>query len=191
MNRGPALKQSKPPSAEVQRLTVRDLLNFFDSYEIWRRIEGYSDYEVSSWGNVRGKHVNILKPACSRKYLHVSLSQDGKITNMRVHKLVAAAFLGAQPFDGAVVAHNDGDSSNNNVSNLRWTTNLDNQADADHHGTRLKGSAIHLAVLREEQIPSIRKRALSGEIYKNIAEDYGVSISTISLIKLGRIWRHV
>ena len=177
--------------ANFETMTVSDLLNYFDRVEVWRPIVGYPGYEVSSWGNVRGKRVGLLKPSISKGYRHLSLSHEGLVKTEHIYRLVALAFIGPPLFDGAEIAHTDGDSSNDYASNLRWTNALDNQADVERHGNRCKGSMVYGAVLSEEHIPSIKKRALSGELYKYIAGDYGVSISTISLIKLGKIWRHV
>lgn len=171
-------------------MSVADLLALFDREEIWRRISGYPGYEVSSWGGVRGPR-GTLAPVQSGDYQIVSIG-DGQVwRTARVHKLVVDAFLGDPPFDGAIAAHNDGDSCNNRASNLRWTTPLDNQADRDRHGTRIRGSEVFGAKLHEDDIPLIRRRIAAGERYKTIAEDFGVSISTISLIKRDAIWRSV
>jgi len=46
-----------------------------------------------------------------------------KVTgNHLVNRIVAAAFLGAQPSPEHVVTHLDGDIENNCVENLRWET---------------------------------------------------------------------
>jgi hypothetical protein len=44
----------------------------------------------------------------------------------KVARLVAEAFLGPSPFDGAIVLHVDEDSTNNRPSNLRWGTRREN-----------------------------------------------------------------
>ncbi len=49
---------------------------------------------------------------------------DGKI--YKVHRLIAEAFHGPAPFDGAVVMHLDENAANNRASNLRWGTQKEN-----------------------------------------------------------------
>jgi hypothetical protein len=44
----------------------------------------------------------------------------------KVARLVAEAFHGAAPFDGAVVMHIDENAANNRASNLRWGTQKEN-----------------------------------------------------------------
>lgn len=173
------------------QLTVHDLLVKLCQVETWREIGGFPSYRISSWGRVESPRVDILSLSLTNGYLVVSLCRDGFVSNHRVNRLVAEAFLGPPPFAGAHAAHNDGNRENNLATNLRWTNGLDNQADVERHGNRVKGSAVFGSRLTESVIPEIKERASKGERYRDIADDFGVSISTVSLIKLGRIWRHV
>lgn len=160
----------------------------FDAVEEWRPVAECAGYEVSSWGSARGPRGR-LKPGYVRGYAVVSTSIAGKVTTRRIHRMVAEAFLGAPPFADAIVAHNDGDSKNNKVSNLRWASARENQADRNRHDRRCRGSAVYGAKLTEADIPIIRNRIDRGERYPSIANDFGVSVSTISLISRQRIWR--
>jgi FixJ family two-component response regulator len=54
-----------------------------------------------------------------------------------------------------------------------------------------RGSNVFGAILLEADVSEIRKRIHSGERNPSIASDYGVSISTIHLIRHNRTWRHV
>lgn len=171
-------------------VTIAQFIASLEATETWRAVAGWP-YEVSSWGNVRRTGSPLmLKPSLSRGYFHVTFSHQGVQTNARLHALVAHAFLGPPPFANAVAAHNDGNSENNRVGNLRWASGVENQADRDRHGTKVRGSEVFGAKLTEADIPVITRRVRSGERYSTIACDYGVSISTISLIKKNRIWRH-
>ena len=53
--------------------------------------------------------------------------------------LVVLAFLGPPPFPGAHAAHFDGDKLNNRLSNLRWASPAENEADKRRHG-RTRGA---------------------------------------------------
>lgn len=158
---------------------------------VWAVVRDWPGYEVSARGNVKGPRFMLVPVDAGSGYLVVSLGRGGTFSNVRVNRLVAQTFLGDPPFEGALVAHNDGNKANNVVTNLRWASALENQADRVRHGTHLCGSAMKHAKLKECDIPTIRMRAKSGENYAEIAADFGVSVSTISLIRRGTIWRHV
>lgn len=174
----------------VEKVSVADIIKLVSEREIWRRIDNYPEYEASSHGRVRRvSSGRILKHGSVYGYPFVSLCHNGKNKTRRINIIIAEAFLGQRPFQEAIVAHNDGDKTNNLVSNLRWASATDNQGDCVRHGTRIHGSDVHCAKLAESDIPTIRVRIASGERYPDIAADYGVSVSTISLIKKGRVWK--
>jgi hypothetical protein len=93
--------------------------------EEWRKISGHDNYEVSNCGNVRNiKTGRILKPWLDTPgYLQVQLSGNGN-PKIRIHKLVATAFLGDS--GGKTVDHKDRNKLNNNVDNLRYVSQSEN-----------------------------------------------------------------
>lgn len=162
--------------------------------EVWLPIPGYErTYEASNLGFVRrlGKSQPLVGVDRGQGYPCVSLSQDGKSNLLPVHRLVLMAFCGVEPFPGAQAAHNDGDRRNPRLSNLRWATPSENQLDRVRHGTACRGEDVFGAVLTETKVRSIRQRIHGGERNRPIAEEFGVSTSTIHLIRHNRIWRHV
>jgi hypothetical protein len=162
--------------------------------EVWLPVVGYEGlYEVSNLGRCRRIATGlVLSPVRqSSGYLTVSLSSAGDVRNYRLHRLVLIAFCGSEPFDGAIAAHNDGNRENCQLTNLRWASPVENQADRVRHGTMRQGSAVYGAVLTENDVSEIRRRLAAGERNPPIANDFGVSISTIHLIRHRRTWRHV
>lgn len=162
--------------------------------EVWLTPEGYEGfYKVSNLGRVLGlKRNRCLTPTREGTgYYTVCLSAHGVATKFRLNVLVLSAFCGPAPFVGAQAAHNNGNPSDNTLRNLRWASPIENQADVDRHGRRCRGEEVFGAVLTEDDVKAIRRRVSAGERNRPIAESFGVSISTIHLIRHNRIWRHV
>ena len=101
---------------------------------MWKKISTF-DYEVSSTGEVRRIKTNkLLTPHLSiNGYLRVTLYDNGKTKIMRVHQLVAQAFI-PNPNDLVEVNHKDGNKLNNRVDNLEWCTHFDNAQHAIRNG---------------------------------------------------------
>ena len=96
--------------------------------EIWRAVDGYMNYQVSSHGRVRNaKTGRILKQYINKKgYAVLSLCKPGhKTTTIRVHRLVCIAF-NENPSNKPGIDHIDRNRQNNHYSNLRWATHMEN-----------------------------------------------------------------
>jgi hypothetical protein len=117
--------------------------------EKWRPVPGFErTYEVSSLGRIRSiprprTRGGIRKQYVTNAgYLAVILSQDGKTSNLSVHALVAAAFIGPRP-EGMEVRHIDGDQLNLSASNLAYGTHSSNMLDKVRHGTHHEANKTH------------------------------------------------
>ena len=100
------------------------------SLEIFKQIQGFPDYQVSTWGRVqRISTGKFLKPEVHDKgYLRVDLYDgNGKNRHMKIHRLVAMAFVG-NPFNKPQINHIDGNNQNNSYTNLEWVTDAENKA---------------------------------------------------------------
>lgn len=119
--------------------------------EMWKDIKDYEGlYQVSSYGRVRsldrihtyvkhyaGKDViathhfkgRILSTGHSSGYLSVVLAKDGSTKTFLVHRLVAQAFI-PNPENKPQVNHTNGDHQKNDVDNLEWSTEKENQQHA-------------------------------------------------------------
>ncbi|HEM9258124.1 TPA: HNH endonuclease [Streptococcus agalactiae] len=119
--------------------------------EVWKDIpivKGY--YQVSNLGRVRsiGRTVNakqrtrktkgrILKQSLSSGYAIVTLSVNGLRKSIRVHRLVAEAFI-PNPINKRTINHIDENKLNNRVDNLEWATDKENA----NHGNRTTKSSL-------------------------------------------------
>lgn len=99
----------------------------YSKMEIWKSIDGYENYSVSSFGSVRNdKTDRMLKYYDNgHGYSIVSLCKNGKSNKYQVHVLVANTFID-NPKNGSCVDHIDNNRSNNNVANLRFATKTEN-----------------------------------------------------------------
>ena len=105
--------------------------------EEWKNIIGYEGlYEVSNKGNVRNVRRNkLLRLQKNQGYIRVALSKNGIKTWLRVHRLVAQAFI-ENPDNLPEINHLDEDKANNSVDNLEWCDRSYN----NNYGDRLKKS---------------------------------------------------
>ena len=101
--------------------------------ETWKKIPGFEDlYEVSTYGNVRSiqfhgkKRVKLLRKTKLRGYYFVKLRKWPDFErSVPISRLVALTFI-ENPENKPFVDHIDGNKTNNNITNLRWVTPLEN-----------------------------------------------------------------
>ena len=109
--------------------------------EVWRQVPSVPALSASSLGKIRvepyrgkvsrgqgtriyGGHewygVRVKTTGGYRTMIHFR----GK--NYKVHRLVAEAFYGPEPFPRAVVMHLNDDATDNRIENLKWATQKEN-----------------------------------------------------------------
>lgn len=147
--------------------------------EQWKDVPGYEGlYRVSNMGNVRGmRRGKILKPATTTKgYLYLGLSKDGVVRQMRVHRIVALAFIGEPP-KGGHTRHLNGVKTDNRAANLKYGTQLDNDMDNYHNGL------YSHPPITDKGKQRARELLLAGAKLVEIASELGVTKATISRVK--------
>lgn len=106
----------------------------------WKKVSEWPDYEISDQGDIRRcqdspsgnyKAGRMLTPCAigrpGNRYLAVSLySPEVLRKTVKVHRLVARAFLGEPPAPGMTVNHKNGNTLDNRLENLEWTTPSEN-----------------------------------------------------------------
>ena len=152
--------------------------------EEWKGIDGFGGYYVSNMGRVKSyrqsKSGIILKQRLSKKgYCLVTMSDDNsKKHSVQVHRLVLKTFNPIEDMDKLEVNHKDENKTNNNLSNLEWTTHLENV----RYGTGIKRAI-------EPQKMKIRC-VENGVIYnsmKEASDSLHVSYGNISSCCSGRL----
>ena len=120
---------------------------------IWKDVKGYEGlYKVNEAGDVvsierrgnwRGTHI-MIPMNDKRGYRQLCLTKNGKAKTIKIHRLVAEAFI-PNPNNFPEVNHIDEDKWNCHVSNLEWCDRLHNM----RHGTRIQRMSTPVAMCSE------------------------------------------
>ena len=110
--------------------------------EVFLWVKGFEgSYDINKEGIIRSYLIRnsknkrkvpiIIKQSsitthCGLVYNRVKLRKEGKTLSRYIHRLVCQTFLD-NPEDKPQVNHKDSDTQNNNLSNLEWCTNSENQ----------------------------------------------------------------
>ena len=154
--------------------------------EIWRNISENPNYQVSNMGMVKSLNYNrtgkekVLK-LCKNSdgYLSVNLCKDGKAKNIKVHRLVAEAFI-ENPLNLPQVNHINECKTDNRVENLEWCDNRYNI----NFGTRIERVTKSISKANTNN-PKLSKKVLcveTGLIYqstRDIERQFGFNHSHI------------
>ena len=182
--------------------------------ERWVPMPGFeSDYHLSDAGRVRrissgrgGVPGRILSaPPDGRGYPRLKLRDraSGARVDVKVHRLVAAAFIGPCPA-GLDVNHINGVKTDNRAANLEYVTRSENLLHA-WRVTKAARCTAATAAKREttrreaglgrkvsaEQVRAIRARIAAGEARERVASAYGITPSNVTAIARRKTWRHV
>lgn len=145
--------------------------------EIWKDVPGYENYyQVSDQGNVRSLHrkiwngkgfyekkEKILKPFyCNDGYKVVDLRLESRRKTIKVHQLVAMAFLNHKPCGMKIlVDHINNIKTDNSIENLQLVTNRYNASKDKKCGT-----SKYTGVSLDKRSNKWTSRIHNGEKYK-------------------------
>ena len=142
-------------------------------------------------GEYLTKRKELKQEVMKNGYHRVRLSNGERGNDERhlVHRLVAIHFI-QNPKNKPCVNHLDGDKSNNHKDNLQWVTYSENSQHGYENGliSVPSGEDCHLSKLSNKDVYDIKDRLKNGEKHKDIAKDYGVTRSNITMISTGRSW---
>lgn len=135
------------------RMTRMDQCN--DEIEEWKLVEAFPNYAVSSLGRVRNmKSGKELKPRVENAgYLTVLLRHNGVAKGIKIHRLVANAFI--DHIEGKqFVDHINGVRTDNRVQNLRWATKSENS----HNRRKSRGTSKYKGVCWDKKSKQWRSK---------------------------------
>lgn len=162
---------------------------------MWKDIVGYENhYQVNELGQIRTlknssirKAGTILKPQTSKKngYVYQMLYNEGKQKLLRLHRVVATAFL-PNPDNLPQVNHKNGDKTDNRVENLEWCTQEENMLHAFRTGLEKPSDKQKRAIAETNKAKRkavIFKSEKYSQIFESVSkasEVTGLSTTTIS-----------
>lgn len=117
-------------------------------------------------------------------YAQFSLSHERHVS---AHRYSYEVSVGPIP-DGMIIMHLCDNRRCVRPEHLRAGTHLENSADCVSKGRHARGENTPRATLRENEV---RQILLSQENLETTARRFGVSMTTISSIRLRRTWKHV
>lgn len=134
--------------------------------EEWHVINEFPNYSVSNLGNVMNNKTNKIMKLCLKGgYYHISLKNKDCKKGLKVHRLVALAFIN-NPENKTDVNHEDKNKLNNNITNLTWMTRKENN----------QHKSIGLIYKSNKNKPINRLDKITGETIENYnsIEDAGI-----------------
>lgn len=163
---------------------------------IWRSIYidgNLTSYQISNTGLVYNTtSERYLSGSHDRRgYQIVSIYYNHKLYSVKVHRLVAMAFI-PNPENKPTINHLDGNKDNNCVNNLEWATHQENITHAIDTGLR-NNSGINSGSNKydEATVHKVCKLLSKGSGIKEIAEKLNVSPNLPRRIKYGDKWKSI
>ena len=149
------------------------------------------DGKIFSTKNIgRGKyHKEISQRENKDGYMMVTVGLNSNRTGVRVHRIIAEAFID-NPLNLPEVDHIDRDRKNNSVDNLRWISSFENKSQIpfEVRSKPRKHEKNGRAKLTMEDAEKIRELYKGGKSISKIARDYNVGGSTISCVVHNKTW---
>lgn len=170
--------------------------------ELWKDIEGFNGfYQISNLGRIRSKGRTKDKAGIRcisythDGYAKIRLMYKGVDKTVRVHRLVARAFI-PNPDDKETVNHIDGDKTNNRADNLEWANRHEQLIHAYDLGLKKAkvGTSNYLAKLSDDDVKFIRKVYIPQSTKFGtvaLAKKFNVTDRVIGLVVKGKSYKNV
>lgn len=162
--------------------------------EIWKKVTGYEDYEVSNMGRFRKGSLILKTYKTEQGYIRLGMTNNKVAKSFNAARVVLAEFVGRPSGPDIQAAHLNGIRHDNRVENLMWATALENERHKILHNTRMIGERHGMSKLRMDEVETIRKLAKWNEKktrvinVKEVAEQFSVSRSTVRNIVNNKYW---
>ena len=126
-------------------------------------------------------------------YLYLNLFFRNISIRKSVHCIVAETFI-PNPENKPQVNHKDGNKENNDVSNLEWVTQSENNLHAIKNNLRhpVSGSKVHFSKYTEDQVRMACKLIEENKTPLTMIEaSTGIPVKTLGEIRNRKIWKEI
>ena len=139
--------------------------------EQWKDIKNYEGiYQASNLGRVKRLYKNgkekILTQRMQNGYMVVDLCIRGQRKNLKVHRLIAEAYI-INPLGKPCVNHKNGIKTDNKIENLEWCTYSENIKHAYKTG-------LKITTIKQKEATSERKskKTLQYDLQGNFIKEW-------------------
>lgn len=107
-------------------------------------INGYNNYLIYDNGDILNTKTNKYKKSSTKDngYKFIQLYKNNKSINLYIHRLVGLHYID-NPENKPQIDHIDRDKSNNDISNLRWVTQTENNYNQKKHKNYINNTTGH------------------------------------------------
>lgn len=178
--------------------------DYYSNHAVIKAIPGMDGYYADNFGKIYSAwkphagptpiladDLREMKTRNDRGWRRIGLNRQLNHRHLSVHALVLMAFKGPRPSPVHQACHSDGIRHHNHITNLRWGTPKENQADRRLHGTNFQGESHPRAKLNDEVVKSVRARFAAGGSIPAMAKEYGVRYQIMFRAITGRTWGHL
>lgn len=157
----------------------------------WRLIHQQPQYSISSKGKIRNNTSKHIKSTRLDRYGYprVTLYPSGK--TFTIHRLIMTNFTPKESWKEQI-NHKDSVRKNSVLSNLEWVTPKENSQHMilNNRQADVNGSKNPMAKLTDKIVSYIRCFLIDYPVAE-VAEIYGVSITTIERVRSGDSWKNI
>ena len=159
--------------------------------EIWGIHDEYPMYKISSYGDkvfsmYTNKYLKFHKNNSGYSRVNIN-NKFGIHKSVFVHKLILEIFDKPRPKFAIARHYPDQNVTNNNIENLSWSNQQQNNWDRIENGT------YNQAILDPDEIILIKELLINGATHIDIQETVNkqISAAVISNIRHGNIWKNI